>query len=437
MLSAAKNEILTQVGAGTGMGELLRRYWHPVAAAAEVAEKEAMPVRLLGEDLVLFRSAAGTYGLLDRRCPHRGADLSYGWADQDGLRCAYHGWAFGPDGQCTAQAFEQAPPATGYRAKVRIRSYPTAELGGLVWGYLGPEPAPLLPDFEPYHWNRGFVEIILSVLPCNWFQCHENGVDPVHFEWLHTNWTSVRNSPRARRYGPRHTAVDFAEFEFGFICGRDVESGESMGVAPDVKTERLAEGGILCMWPYMLVGSTTMEWRVPIDETTTLSITRQYAPLPDDVPPLIQREIPYWYGPVTDERTGRFITSHPMNQDFAAWVGQGAIADRGREQLGRADKGIILLRRRYFEEIGKVQRGLDPPGTVRRPEANVSIQLPIRNKERYVRGVSREKLIRTASKNVKYGYTQDGFPSVQAGRPDAIRHLYEKAIGGPISELLH
>jgi 5,5'-dehydrodivanillate O-demethylase oxygenase subunit len=432
MLSEEKNQILTRVGADSPMGQLLRRYWHPIAARSELREKKVMPVRLLGEDLVLFLTSAGTCGLIERQCTHCGADLNHGWADRDGLWCVNHGWAFGPDGLCTVQAFEQASPPDGFREKAAFRSYPTEKLGGLIWGYLGPRPAPLLPDFESFHWDRGFVEIIISSLPCNWFQCHENGVDPVHFEWLHANWTSVHNSPGEPRYGPRHEAIDFAEFEFGFICGREIRPDNSTIAGPMLWTEKVAEGGILCMWPYTLMTGDTVEWRVPVDDVTTLNVTRQYSPLPQDMPTLQQQEPPYWYGPIHDEETGCFITTHPLNQDFAAWVGQGIIADRGHERLGRTDKGIILLRRRYLKEVDSVMRGHDPPGTIRSPDANVNIQLPIHNKARYVYGVSRQKLQQDFVRKRGYGYAPDGFPSVQAGRPETIRQLYKKAIGGSL-----
>jgi 5,5'-dehydrodivanillate O-demethylase oxygenase subunit len=433
VLSESKNRILTEVGAGTPMGILLRRYWHPLAALAELRALTVMPVRVLGEDLVLFRGRDGRNGLVERHCPHRGADLSYGWVDDAGLRCSYHGWAFGPDGACTAQAFEEAPPADGFRSKVTAGSYPTAELGGLVWGYLGPRPAPLLPDFEPFHWNRGFAEIIVSTLPCNWFQCHENGVDPIHFEWLHSNWTAVRNNPDEIRYGQRHEAIDFLEFDYGFVAGRVVSEPDETVPALRIRGGPAAQGGILCLWPYSLVTGFTMEWRVPVDDTTTLSITRQYSPLPDDMPSVAPDDVPFWHAPIYEESTGRLITTHAMNQDFAAWVGQGVIANRGREQLGRTDRGVTMLRHRYLEEAGRVMSGLDPPGVIRPPRANLAIPLPLWAKDRLVHGLPRGQLQKQFATRQGLGYATDGFPSVQAGRPEAVRQLYEKAVGGPLA----
>ena len=183
MLSEEQNRRLTEVGAGTPMGELLRRYWMPIAAVAELDDKPTKPVRLMGEDLVLYRDRAGNYGLLDRHCPHRRADLSYGWVEDCGLRCHYHGWRWEHTGRCLEQPFEEsAHPQARFKDRVRIKAYPVEAKAGLLWTYLGPPPAPLVPTWEPFTWGNGFVQIVFSEVTCNWFQCQENSIDPVHFE---------------------------------------------------------------------------------------------------------------------------------------------------------------------------------------------------------------------------------------------------------------
>ncbi|GGX88193.1 ring-hydroxylating oxygenase subunit alpha [Streptomyces hiroshimensis] len=422
---------MTEVGPGTPMGELLRRYWHPVAPAMELRERRVKPVKLLGEDLLLFRKQDGGHGLISRHCPHRRADLALGWVDGDALRCAYHGWAFDASGRCVSQPFEEAGPSGGFRDKVRTASYPTATLGGLVWAYLGPDPAPLLPDFEPFSWSHGFVEVIMTELPCNWFQCHENGVDPVHFEWLHSNGNVVRGNPDARDYVATHLDIEFLEFAYGFVNGRVVDTVN----APKgeyARTSNVADGGILCLWPYTLVSGSTIEFRVPVDERRTLNITWQYSVLPDDAPTGEQGSdtVPYWYGPYTDPATGDVIMSHTLNQDFATWAGQGAVTDRTREQLGRSDAGITMLRRRYFEAMEQVARGEDPPGTVRDPEANVRIQLPIHSKSYYTEGMPRavfEEKLAARKRSGLFGI--GGFHSVQAGRPEHLQAKYEEIAG--------
>ena len=146
MLTQEQNEMLTQVGKGTPMGELLRRYWHPIAASAELEEKPTKVVRLLGEDLVLYKNKSGEIGLIDRFCPHRRVDLSYGIPEYEGLRCMYHGWMFNRHGQCIEQPFEETVRPDGrFKKKVTVAAYPVEELGGLLFAYLGPNPAPLVP----------------------------------------------------------------------------------------------------------------------------------------------------------------------------------------------------------------------------------------------------------------------------------------------------
>jgi 5,5'-dehydrodivanillate O-demethylase len=431
MLSAEKNEILTQVRQDTPMGNLLRRYWHPIAPARELTEGGVKPVTLLGEDLVLFRKRSGGHGLIARSCPHRNADLGFGWTDGDALRCAYHGWAFDADGRCVHQPFEEAGPAEGFRDKVGLTSYPTQLLGGLIWAYLGPQPAPLLPDYEPFGWDHGFVEIIITELPCNWFQCHENAMDPVHFEWLHSNGNAVRQNPTDPTYVPGHVGIDFLEFEYGFVNGRVIET-ENAPPGEYARTSNVEDGGILCVYPYLLVSGNTIEFRVPIDERRTMNVTWQYSVLPDDVIVTAQPDeaIPYWYGPLRDAQTGKILTSYTANQDFAAWTGQGAITDRTSEHLGRSDRGITLLRRRYFDAMEAVARGEDPPGTVRDPAVNKGIPLPIRSKSFYTEGMPRARFEEKLAARRRDGLLGiGGLFSVQAGRPDELQRQYDKLAG--------
>jgi 5,5'-dehydrodivanillate O-demethylase len=149
MLSIAQNEAMTRVGRGSPMGELMRRYWHPIAATSELDDNPTKRVRILGEDLVLYKDRSGTLGLIDLLCPHRRVDMSYGIPEEHGLRCMYHGWMFDETGQCTEQPFEETVHPDGrFKEKVRISSYPVEALAGMVFAYLGPQPAPLLPNWE-------------------------------------------------------------------------------------------------------------------------------------------------------------------------------------------------------------------------------------------------------------------------------------------------
>ena len=143
MLTIEENERLTQIGPGTPMGELMRRYWHPIAGSAQLMDKPVMPVRVLGENLVLFKDKRGRLGLVQDLCAHRQTQLMYGMVEEDGLRCPYHGWMYDTAGRCIEQPAE--PPGSTFKDRVTITAYPVEELGGLVFAYLGPEPTPLVP----------------------------------------------------------------------------------------------------------------------------------------------------------------------------------------------------------------------------------------------------------------------------------------------------
>ena len=199
------------------MGNLLRRYWMPIAAVAEFDDVAVKPVRLMGEDLVLYKDLDGTFGLVDRHCAHRRADMSYGFVEKCGLRCNYHGWLYDKDGACLDQPYDDvAHPDARFKDKIHLKAYPVETTAGLVWAYLGPEPRPLVPDWEPFSWTNGFRQIVFAEIPCNWFQCQENSIDPVHFEWMHMNW-SVRLRGQTAPYSPKHLKLDFAEFDYGFV----------------------------------------------------------------------------------------------------------------------------------------------------------------------------------------------------------------------------
>lgn len=351
MLNQEKNELLTRVGRGTPMGELLRRYWMPIAGVTEFDGRATKPMRLFGEDLVLYRDLEGSWGLVDRHCPHRRADLAYGFPESEGLRCNYHGWRFGADGACLEQPYEDvAHPDARMKDRIRITAYPVQEKAGLLWAYMGPAPAPQLPDWEAFSWPNGFRQIVISEIPCNWFQCQENSIDPVHFEWMHNNW-SLRQQGVLQPYSPAHKEVGFEEFEHGFLYRRVRGNGR--------KEDPMWAVGRVCLWPNAVFLGDHFEWRVPIDDENTLSVCWSYTRVPRESEPYVQPSIPTWHGPIRDER-GDWISSHVMNQDFVAWVGQGRIADRSLENLSASDRGITMIRKKFFEELDAVAAGADP-----------------------------------------------------------------------------
>jgi 5,5'-dehydrodivanillate O-demethylase oxygenase subunit len=419
MLESSKNELLTQVGRGTPMGDLLRRYWMPIAGVSEFENESVRPVRVMGEDLTLYKDMNGTFGLVDRHCAHRSADMSYGFVEQCGLRCNYHGWLFDRDGRCIEQPYEDvAHPEARFRDKVRIKAYPVEAHAGLVWAYLGPEPAPLVPNWEPFTWKNGFVQIVFADVPCNWFQCQENSVDPLHFEWMHMNW-SVRLADKGGPYSPRHLKLAFDEFDYGIVYRR-IREGMS-------EEDPLWKVGRVCLWPNALFTGDHFEWRVPIDDASTLSVTWSFSRVPRDREPYVQQSIPAWRGPVQDASTGRWITSHVMNQDFIAWIGQGTITDRTREHLGTSDAGIIMMRQRFLKDIEAIGRGEDPKATIRDPAVNRCVALPIADRKRLVEGVSAEEATRGP---IGAGRLATDY-IFQAGQPREVRKAYAAAMGLP------
>ena len=188
---AERSERLTRIGPGTPMGNYMRRFWHPVAASAEFrkdAELPVIPLKVLGERLALFRAEDGSLGLVAERCPHRGAALSYGMVEDDCIRCPYHAWKFDKQGRCVDQPAE--PDDSPLKTEIRISAYPVQEVGGLIWAYLGPLPAPLLPRWEFAVREDYEQDVGISRLPCNWLQVAENTMDPVHIEFLHMIYTN-------------------------------------------------------------------------------------------------------------------------------------------------------------------------------------------------------------------------------------------------------
>ncbi len=415
MLTEEKNRLLTRVGPGTPMGDLLRRYWMPIAGVTEFESVRTRPVRLLGEDLVLYCDLSGTFGLVDRRCAHRRADLANGMVESRGLRCHYHGWAYDQTGQCIQQPFEDTCfPDRDTKARVRIKAYPVEVRAGLVWAYLGPEPAPLVPDWEAFSWDNGFVQIVISEVPCNWFQCQENSIDPVHFEWMHEYW-GKRLRTGDTTLAPTHLKLAFDEFEFGFTYRRVKQDSNEHDDAWTI--------GRVCLWPNGFFLGEHFEWRVPIDDENTLSITWKYTRVPKEREPYVQPSIPTWYGPIADG-DGRLIDTHVMNQDFVAWVGQGRIADRTQEHLGASDRGVVALRRRFFDELDKLAAGGEPKGLIRDPARNIRVMLPMMDRSKLLASLPAAEI--QADPRLVLFYTTYIF---QAGQPEKVRREQSEAMG--------
>jgi 5,5'-dehydrodivanillate O-demethylase oxygenase subunit len=371
VLTEERNEELTRVGPGTPMGGLLRRYWYPVALTHELDAFPVKKTRLLGEDFAVFRTPDGRYGIIQEACPHRRASLAYGAVEEEGLRCSYHGWLFAHDGHCLEQPAEM--DRIGFKDRVRARTGHAQELGGLVWAYLGPEPAPLLPRYDIYV-MAGARDLGHTMLPCNFLQIMENAVDPHHVEWLHGGYFAFLGQQLGfeapSSFQRKHLKIAFDEFEHGIIKRRLLE-----GETDDA--DDWAVGHPL-VFPYkMRVGGggiDQMQIRVPVDDTTTWFIFYtvhhpEGARLPE------QTVVPDYEIPWRDER-GNHIVDYVEGQDIMAWVTQGPITDRTVEHLGKSDAGVVMLRRMFKDQMARVEQGEDPLGVIRDPKANEYIKLP-------------------------------------------------------------
>ena len=220
MLSEAENELFTRVGPGTPMGDLLRRYWHPVGCSEFVTAKPQR-VKVLGEELVLYRGDDGTTVLMQLRCAHRRVALDYGRVEGACIRCPYHGWLYDRSGQCVEQPAE--PEGSGFKDKVRLTSYRTQEFSGLVFGYMGPDPAPLLPIYDILLETEGVKEILQQPVHTNWLNHVENIVDISHLAWLH-GFTFPA-------YGARKVTYQWARKDYGIDNEMIVEGSDDVHVS--------------------------------------------------------------------------------------------------------------------------------------------------------------------------------------------------------------
>ena len=337
MLTVEQNEELTNVGPGTPMGEVLRRYWYPIAFEQDFDTKPSKTVRLLGENWTLYKTPSGRYGIIGESCPHRRASLTYGIVHEDGIRCGYHGWKYDFDGQCVEQPAEN--DNSTFRDKIKAKAGSAQTLGGMVWVYVGPGPVPELPRFDVYVMD-GIRDIGVATLPCNWLQIMENSVDPHHVEWLHGAYFEFLGQTQGfeapKSFQKKHVKVAFDEFEFGIIKRRMLEGHSEAD-------DDWAIGHPL-MFPYgMRVGGQwidQMQIRVPIDDMHTWKLFYSLHHPEGGTWEPQERPVVYDYEIFDDN--GDFVTDYVEGQDVMAWVSQGAITDRSQEHLGRSDQGVAI-----------------------------------------------------------------------------------------------
>ena len=373
-MTPEENTRITRVGPGTPAGELLRRYWQPVAAAGQLTEdKPIKKVRVLGEDLVLYQDLSGGYGLMAERCPHRLASLAYGIVDEEGIRCPYHGWKFDASGKCLEQPAE--PEGSTLKDESQHTAYPVKRLGGLLFAYLGPLPAPNIPRWDVLAWEHGkrWVQV-QSMLDCNWLQAMENSVDPSHLYWLHGK--SAHLAKVVSHYEEEH---EFIQFDYG-IMKRRTTPGTKPGAKPQVDQHPL-------IFPNTLRHVSkdkgngqirhNLQMRVPVDDTHTQVFMVLFEATEGERSPA-DGIAPIEYFNLMGEDDD-YCMDVVLSQDAMAWETQGSVADRSLEILGVADMGIVKFRRLVQEQIKIVEDGGTPLGVVPDKDKDQVIEFDVIN----------------------------------------------------------
>ncbi len=385
MLNREQNELITRTDRGTPGGEMMRRYWQPVALSRELKDDVPLPVDVMGEELVLFRSENGAPQLIGRACPHRAVDLSYGRVENGGLRCPYHGWLLSGTGRCLEQPGE--PDGSAFKDKIRHPAYPCRDLGGVIFAYLGEGEAPRLPNFPFMSAPLENTFVIKVLQECNYLQANEGNIDPQHLSYLHRFITSqgldnselntlLINDPapeiqveetdyglrlvtaRANRPGKRFVRIT------NFI----MPNASSFHGSPLVDPRK---GAVNDNVGYQI------HWHVPIDDYTHWKYTLAFR---FDGPVDIEFQRQSQFGDIGEDfrsprtRQNRYLQDREemkhtsfvglgrsfQAHDKMATESQGAIMDRSNEHLGTTDRAVIMMRRHLLGAVEDIQAGRDP-----------------------------------------------------------------------------
>ena len=413
MLTADQNATLTRTGPSTPMGDVFRRYWQPALLSRELPAPDSPPLRLrlLGEEFIAFRDSNGKVGIVEPRCPHRGADLFFGRNEDCGVRCVYHGWKFDAAGNCVDMPNVTAEVAARLRPKAGIRALETAEAGDIVWAWFGEQPPPALPDFEFAAVPPAHRFVSKKLQQCNWAQACEGGLDTAHFSYLHAGIgddgrgkVGLHEVGRPPRKPGDNEPPRLARFRWL------VEDG-----APRFRVLRHAAGMLLCaartadddrlywrMTQFLMPNhslapgnfpedtSLANTW-LPIDDTSCwifcyawhpdrpISAEERarlsagsgiFAAVDDNFVPLRRRENDYLIDREAQRQRSFTGISGISEQDQAIADSQGLIADRTRELLCQTDLGVVRFREEMLNAAkavadGSVPLGADEPAAYR------------------------------------------------------------------------
>jgi 5,5'-dehydrodivanillate O-demethylase len=362
---AADYSDFVHTGPGTLAGRFLRRFWQPIYRAEDLLPGYAKPIKIMSEDYTLYRGESGVSHLVAFRCAHRGTQLSTGWVEGDCIRCFYHGWKYDGAGQCVEMPAEDP----SFPPRVKIKSYPTAEYLGIIFGFLGEGatrdttsvaalPLPRFPELE----GSGVLDVRTSIWPSNYFQGIENNVDQTHLAWVHRESVFDAN-------GLVETpALTAEETDYG-IRSTGTRQGKvrvTHWYMPNTNQLKLPPTSALTGWMDLLI------WGVPVDDTHTQRFRVTFVAMSE--PEMHeyrarQQSREEWSAAaaaagdaiIAGQRRTDDIPFPPgirVNvQDYVAQVGQGIIADREHERLGRGDQGVILLRKLWARELRALAEG--------------------------------------------------------------------------------
>ena len=385
---SSRYQYLTNTNRGTPAGELMRRYWQPIALTEDLPQGGApVPIRIMGEDLVLFRDDHGRIGALDRKCAHRCADLALGRIEDGGIRCPYHGWLFDVNGQVLEQPAEASANA---KSRLKGRSYPIKEVAGAFWIYLGPDEPPLFPNFPALQGSQDYRYTCRWFGDCNWLQASEGNIDPVHTSYLHqieltdpamkARWGVFANAARPQ------VGVEETRFGVRLYTTRNFgDNGVSLRVTNFVMPNACAVGGYE---GDLGRGGQTMLWDVPIDnehhwrwefifhrsgKLDKVGLDAQYRAEKIPGADRMRRTADDLYGQDRASMArGSFLGLGPCFtvHDIVITQSQGRIHDQGDEHLSSSDVAIVRARRMLDEAAQAVSAGADPHGVVRNAADN-------------------------------------------------------------------
>jgi phthalate 4,5-dioxygenase len=391
MLRKEQNDLLTLTGPGTPCGKLFRSYWLPVLLAEELPDNDCPPVRvkLLSERLLAFRDSEGRLGLIDEFCAHRGVSLWFGRNEEAGLRCPYHGWKYDVTGQCIEVPSE--PEESGFCQRVKLKSYPLVERGGVLWTYMGePEKQPLLPEWEFATVPPRHRYISKRTQESNWLQALEGGIDSSHVSFLHRG--DLNTDPLFK--GAKGNQYNMADSRPVFEV---VESAGGLYIGARRNAENDQYYWRITQW---VMPSFTMiaprgthsvhgHFWIPIDDENCWTWSFDYHPIREltdaevaamkDGKSIYVKFVPGTWRPLANKDNDYLIDRAAQKagktysgvegiamQDASLQESMGPIVDRAKENLVSTDNGIIMSRHRLLRSVkalndkGEVPPGVDP-----------------------------------------------------------------------------